>query len=176
MKFEEAERLAADWANARPVVAAFVFSLVQDYHETEEILSKVAVVLVRKYSTSEPIQSFTSWAMKIARYEILNAQRAYARDRHQFSDVFVEEMSAICNEAVAEMDPRMLYLEECLKRVQGRARQALVLRYTAGMKPAKIAESLKVSGGAVRILLTRTRNALRSCVERRLAEERGKDE
>ena len=171
INYEQAEKLAGDWTKAQPTVAAFVFSLVRDYHITEEILSRVAVILVRKYDTYNPQLPFTHWALRIARYETLKYRRSDVRDRHQFSSELMEEMSMLCDAVVDEMDPRMSYLEECLKRIQGRARQALVLRYVADLKPAKIAESLQVSNGAVRMLLSRTRDALRSCIERRLNEE-----
>lgn len=171
MNFDQAEKLAAAWTKVQPMVTAYIFSLVKDYHSTEEILSQVAVILVRKYDTYDPKQPFANWAMKIAQFEILKFRRSYARDRHQFSSELVEELGMLCDEAIAEMNPQMRYLEECLKRIQGRARRALVLRYVADMKPANIAESLQLSNGAVRMLLTRTRDALRSCVERRLNEE-----
>lgn len=171
MNYEQAEKLAAEWTKVQPAVTAFIFSLVKDYHVTEEILSQVAVILVRKYDTYDPGQSFSSWSIGIAKYEILKSRRSYARDRHHFNDELIEQMCVLSEEVAGEMNPRMLYLEECLKRIQGRARQALTLRYIADMKPAKIADSLQVSGGAVRMLLTRTRDALRSCIERRLTEE-----
>ena len=176
LNYDQAEKLAAEWISAQPTVATFVFSLVKDYHVTEEILSRIAVVLVRKYDTYDPKLSFISWAMGIAKYEILNSQRLYARDRHQFSGGLIEKMSEFCETSSDEADPRMLYLEECLKRIRGRARRTLTLRYTAGMKPAQIAKLLQISGGAVRVLLSRTRNALRSCIERRLIEEGGNRE
>jgi DNA-directed RNA polymerase specialized sigma24 family protein len=43
--------------------------------------------------------------------------------------------------------------------------------YRGGLKTDDVAAALSMSGGAVRTLLSRVRESLRTCVERRLLEE-----
>ena len=58
---KEVENLAAHWTGAQRTVAAFVRSLVIDFHESEEVLQRVAVALVRKYGQYDPGRPFLPW-------------------------------------------------------------------------------------------------------------------
>ena len=129
LNFDQAEKLAAEWTKVQPIVATFVFSLVKDFNAMDEILSRVAVTLVRKYGSYDTKQPFLNWSMGIAKYEVLKLKQFQARDRHQFDGDLIEDMCSLCDEVADEINPRMLYLEKCLKQVQGRARLALTLRY-----------------------------------------------
>ncbi len=171
---DQSERLAQLWTEAQPTVAAFIASLVPDFHQTEDILGRVAVVLVRKFDDYDADQPFVPWVLGIAKYEVLKARRTKAIDRHVFSEQIVERIEATCERMAVELSPRRQLLRECLKFVHGRARRALELRYVDDLSPPTIAERLEIGDGAVRTLLHRTRVKVRDCIERRLAGEVGR--
>jgi RNA polymerase sigma-70 factor (ECF subfamily) len=62
-------------------------------------------------------------------------------------------------------------LRECLEGIQGRARESIDLHYRDGRSRAEIASRLEMTEDGVKSLLRRTREALRRCVEQRLAQE-----
>lgn len=169
MKQQDNERLAACWTAAQPAVGAFIGSVVPNFHQAEEILQRVAVVLVRKFAEYDPRLSFVAWAISVAKYEILYFRRQHATDRHYFDTQTIEKIAAGHERLEREFSPARQALRECLKKVQGRARQAIELRYGQDVKPAALAESMGVGAGAARMLLMRTRMAIRDCVERRMA-------
>ena len=55
---------------------AFIYALVHDHHHTDDLMQEVAVVLWKRYDTFEEGTNFAAWAMKIARYTVLNWRRA----------------------------------------------------------------------------------------------------
>ena len=167
---EASERLAILWTKAQPFVAAYITSLIPDFHRAEDVLQQVAVILVRKFDQYDPAQPFLPWALGIARREVLKQQRQRARDRHVFSDDFAETLGAVCEEMAGQFDGYRQKLAECLKQLDDRARIALNLRYSHDIQPAAVAERMSLSPGAVRVLLHRARSALRTCIERRLRE------
>ena len=67
------EQLTVQWAQSQPLIAAFISSLVPDFHDADDILQNVAVVTVRKYEQFDPNRSFVAWAIGIAKNEIWNA-------------------------------------------------------------------------------------------------------
>ena len=94
MKQTDNERLAAYWTQAQPAVAAFVGSVVPDFHQAEEILQRVSVVLVRKFLEYDPRHSFIAWAICVAKFEILYFRRQHATDRHFFDTEIIEKIAA----------------------------------------------------------------------------------
>lgn len=169
MNQKENEQLAARWTAVQPVVGAFIGSVVGDFHQAEEILQRVAVVLVRKFAEYDPKQSFAAWAISVAKFEILYFRRQHATDRHYFDTQTIEKIAAGHQKLEKEYSSARQALRECLKKVQGKARQAIELRYSQGVKPAAVAQSMGMGAGAARMLLMRARLAIRDCVQRRMS-------
>jgi RNA polymerase sigma-70 factor (ECF subfamily) len=71
---DKSEQLTVQWAQSQPLIAAFISSLVPDFHDANDILQNVAVVTVRKYEQFDPNRSFVAWAIGIAKNEILKYQ------------------------------------------------------------------------------------------------------
>ena len=95
-----------------------------------------------------------------------------ARDRHVFCDELVQDISEEYEEMSLELDHRRQVLTQCLDQVEGRGKKALQLRYFDDLKPAEIAERMRMAAGAVRVMLHRVRAAIRKCMERRNGELR----
>ena len=169
MDQERNEELARLWAGAQRAVGAYILSLVPDFHEAEEILQRVAVVLVRKFEQYDSKVPFVAWAIRVAQYEVMYHRRQRATDRHVFDDQLMERVTEAHVRLAEEASPAEEALRECLKRVTGRSRQAIDLHYGEGLKPAAVAEKLGVGAGAARMLLLRVRALIRECVEARLA-------
>lgn len=68
-----------------------------------------------------------------------------------------------------ELELRSLFLGECLGRLSPREQELLRLRYHEGLQPSTLAPRLRLSPGAVRVALTRIRQALRTCIEAKLS-------
>ena len=59
-------------------------------------------------------------------------------------------------------------LRECMRRLKGRAREVLELRYELSLRRVAIAERLGMAESGVKSVLVRARRTLRDCVEARL--------
>ncbi len=170
MQLSESEQFAVLWTKAQPTVSAYVSSLVPNFHQAEDVLSQVAVTLVRKFHHYDPDRPFVNWAIGIARFEVLKCRRTWARDRHVFSNDMMDEIGEVFQEMAEELDGQRKVLHQCVEQVQGRSRRVLQMRYFDDLKAAEIAERMSMATGAVRVLLHRVRNAIRKCMERRITE------
>lgn len=163
-----AELLAIEWTKAQPNVAAYISSLVPDFHQAEDVLHQTAAVLVRKFDDYDSAQPFIAWAMGVARLEVLKHRRNHATDRHVFSDALVDKVEAAYTRLAEDDGDRRRALGLCLEETEPRERELLRLRYAEDIAPAELAPQWDMSPGAMRVLLHRTRTSLRECVERRL--------
>jgi RNA polymerase sigma-70 factor, ECF subfamily len=103
------------------------------------------------------------WLLGIAR----NLLREHIRDVRRRREVGWTEL-CLELETVWPMadvaDDKLIWLPECLVELGPSARQAIELHYRTGQKLVDIAELLRRSEGAVKLLLHRARQALRDCL------------
>jgi RNA polymerase sigma factor (sigma-70 family) len=96
------------------------------------------------------------------------------KKRPKFVDEeLLEKITALHGEMVDELENVRRALELCLRKVDGRRREALALRYGENLQPSAIAQMLGSSATAISNLLTRVRSDLRSCIEHRLRQMEG---
>jgi RNA polymerase sigma-70 factor (ECF subfamily) len=163
------EQLARLWTESQPVVASYIFSLVPDFHQAEDILQQVAVILVREFHKFDATRPFLPWAMGIAKNTALKSRREVARDcTYLLEDSLIERVQA----AFAEKSERWMAvrhaLKNCLSHQQQRTREVLQWRYSHDLKPQEVARRMGITPGAVRVMLHRARGALRECIQRKL--------
>ena len=96
------------------------------------------------------------------------ARRRHARDFLSYQADLLERISEAYEELAPEFEDRSRALRECLRTVRGRAGELLRLRYEESLKPDSIAARVGMAVVAVRVMLSRTRAALRGCIERKL--------
>jgi RNA polymerase sigma-70 factor (ECF subfamily) len=163
----KSEQLARYWTEAQPVVAAFVFSVVQDFHLAEDVLQQVAVVLVREFERYDDSRPFLPWALGIARNQALKARRDTAREAKQLlGDSVLDEIQAAFHECEDSFLVIRRVLRMCLEKQPGKIRELLKWRYGDDLKPGDVASRMGLTSAAVRVMLHRTRETLRKCIRR----------
>jgi RNA polymerase sigma-70 factor, ECF subfamily len=167
VKPDDVEQLTVQWTSAQPAVAAFIRTLVTDSHASEEVLQRVAVTLVRKYEQFDASRPFVAWALGFAKLEVLMYLREKKFERLVFDNALVEQIAEGCQRAALDERPVTQFLGECVEELDGRARRAIQLRYGGNLRTAQIAREMRLSDGAVRMLLSRARTLLRECIEAR---------
>jgi RNA polymerase sigma-70 factor, ECF subfamily len=165
MEMSDQERFTQLWTQAQPTVAAYIHSMVPSFHDAEEVVQRVAIVLLRKFSEYKPELSFTKWAIGVARFEVLSMKRSHARSFLTYRTDLVDVISDVYQEMEPELTVRSHALQECLQSVQGQAREVLKMRYEEALTPKIISEKIGMTAGAVRVMLLRIRSTLRQCVQ-----------
>lgn len=156
------------WVQAQPTVAAFLHSCVGDYHEAEDLLQEVSLVLHKKFADYDSNRPFLPLALGVARNEVLNSRRKHARNVLSYQQPVLDKVLAVYVELAPELDQRLHALRGCLGKIQGRSADALRLRYERNLKPEAIAAQMNLKPVAARVLLSRAREWLRGCIERTL--------
>ena len=162
------EQFTRRWTEAQPIVAGYINAVVPDFQEAEDLLQEVAVILLRKFPEYDAQRPFVAWAIGVAKHEVLMARRHHARSFLSYQADLLERIGEAYEELAPEFEDRSRALRECLRSVKGRAGELLWLRYEESLKPNSISKRVGIAVVAVRVMLSRTRTALRECIERKL--------
>lgn len=162
------EQLTRLWTAALPAVSAYVHSLIPNWQQAEDVLQDAAVVVLRRFPEYDPTASFQGWVFGIVRRIALDSRRKVAVARIRFDADVVDLLAVSAAADVDHLAETRQALHACLQDVEGRAREALRLRYVDGLDYAEVATRLQLSGVAARKLVSRLHARLRSCIEARL--------
>ncbi len=167
---EQPQEFMAQFVHAERAIRALLLAATGDMNLVDDLMQNVAVALWKKWPEYNPERPFRVWALGVARIEILRWRRSAARNRIVLDIPLLDQLVGAADRAAEEADQRLPMLAECLDEVQGDAREVLNLKYTGGLRSRQIAEKMGKGVGAVEMILTRTRRALRECIKRKLSE------
>lgn len=170
---EQQEQFTRLWTEVQPSVAGYVHAVVRDVHVAKDLVQETALVLLRKFGQWDSSRAFLPWALGVAKLQILAHHRDAGRSRLVFDDKLLDAITESWGMVTAEMSDEQVALHECLEKLAPHAREVVRLRYYEDLQAAQIASRLGSTAGAVRILLLRIREQLRTCVERHLHSEGG---
>ncbi|XAM01394.1 sigma-70 family RNA polymerase sigma factor [Phycisphaeraceae bacterium D3-23] len=171
---QQRKDLAVLWTQAQPHIAAFVSSMVLDFHAAEDLIQQVAVAVAEQFEQYDPSRPFVPWAIGIARFKVYNYYRKVKRDKHVFDSEAIDGIARAYSELEPALDNRKQALDTCVQRVQGRAATVLEMRYVREMKPARIAQKMGMTANAVSVMLHRIRAALEKCIDQQMHHTDGK--
>lgn len=172
---EDRTRLAfARWTEAQPAVSAFVHAMLGDRSERDDVLQEVAMAVLESFDQYDQSRPFTPWAIGIARNVVLASVRRARRRPPALDPAAADALAGAVAEVSADERVRLAHLAECLRRLDARAREICELRYRGDLKPARIADMLRLQPNTVSKALQRAREQLRECIDDRVAFEEGR--
>ena len=169
-RYEEFLRV---FARDREQIFAYVFSLLPHRADAEDVFQRCSLLLWRKFGDFDRNREFLPWACGVAFYEVRNFLRSAERDRLQFSPELIEQLAECRPESLGRAGDRLAALKECLEQLRGADRELISVFYGSSERLTAFAAA---SGQALQTLynrLSRIRQALLKCVDRRLSLEGG---
>ncbi len=168
---EKSQQAIKLWTLAQPVVSAFVSSVVRDFRDRDDVLQSVAVAVFESIESYDATRPFIGWAMGVAKNQVGTYLREKYRHRMVFDQATIDALSIAFERNSTEGLRSLDFLQDCLQKLEGRARQVCQLRYENDLKPAAIAALVGMTPNNVAKSLQRVREQLRQCIERRAALE-----
>lgn len=161
------EKLARLWTEAQPVVGSYLLSLLPDFHQAEDVLQQVAVLLVREFEKYDASRPFLPWVLGIARNLAMKSRREAARSsKHFFGEALMDQIQAAFQEQPDSWASVRKALHHCLSEQPQKVLELLRWRYAFDLKPAEVARRMGITSGAARVMLHRARVVLRRCIRR----------
>ncbi|MBN1672793.1 MAG: sigma-70 family RNA polymerase sigma factor [Kiritimatiellae bacterium] len=151
------------------MLSGYIYAMVEDWDIVEETLQETAVFMANRWQDFTPGTNFTAWARTVARNRCREILRGTHRQRR------ISEALEACipeetwDEHGAYDAEKKKALIECLGALPEKSRRIMDLHYRAGKRGAEIAKILRQSVESLYMALSRIRQALKTCIEERLA-------
>jgi RNA polymerase sigma-70 factor (ECF subfamily) len=112
------------WTLAQPAVSAFITSVVRDFRDRDDVLQDVAVAVMESFGRWDAERPFVAWAIGVARNQVGLYLRRRRREQHvlEFDPETIDALQVAFSSAAEVGEPRLDFLHECLKSLEGRAR------------------------------------------------------
>lgn len=136
-----------------------------DPHEADDLMQEAFVVCAERLRAGEPLQAPGAFLRGVARNLLLGSRR---RDRRRPpTGQWLEAVEVFATEQPEAIeDGRIESLRRCVKRLQGRVRQAVEWHHLEGMPREEAARRLGIGLHGLKSLLSRAKESLRECVDR----------
>jgi RNA polymerase sigma-70 factor (ECF subfamily) len=149
-------------------IFSFIYSLVPDRNNAEELLQETSLVICEKFAQFKPGTNFIAWACQIALWRVRAARQKFARSKILFDERVLEQVVATSAMMHEELDQRHAALENCLQKLPAREREFVMTRYQSDGTVKQAAKQSGRSLGAAYKALGRIRKLLLDCVNRHL--------
>lgn len=165
------KQLVALLLKHRQRLFSFVFTLVQNRSDAEDILQEASMIMWEKFDDFRPETDFVAWANQIGFFCVQNFRRRQGRSKLLFDDSLLAKVAETAGELGEEIDRRHRYLRDCLTLLRPRDREMILARYAADGSVAQAAEIARRTLAATYKSLNRVRRSLSDCITQKLAAE-----
>jgi RNA polymerase sigma-70 factor (ECF subfamily) len=149
----------------------FILFKVPHPFEADEIFQETNLVIWRKCDQFQMGTNFLAWACQIATFEVLKFRDRNRRDKHYFSNEFIEQVGEAALDDAEHLEERRNALVACLGKLREKDRELIQYRYTPGETGKNLACRLGRPANSVYQSLGRIRRTLLECINRRLQAE-----
>ncbi len=156
------DRFCALWQDAESSLNAFIRMMAPNSSDFDDIVQETALTAFRKFESFDESQaSFSTWVRGIAKFEVLNRRRSYARSKIMFSSETIDLLEGTAFQVEEEKpDERLDQLKLSMGELDDAQRKMLEMKYIHGYDSERIGKELGISAGNARIRLMRIRDLL----------------
>src|SRR5215467_3194349 len=90
---ESRKRLMALMTRHQRQIFSYIYTLVPDRHDAEDLLQETSVVICEKFDDFEDGTDFVAWACQIAYWRIRYARQKYARSKVVFNQEILDAVA-----------------------------------------------------------------------------------
>jgi RNA polymerase sigma-70 factor (ECF subfamily) len=157
----------------RAALYGYIYACIRNHADAEDILQNVCVAVTESIAQLENEGGVLPWAREIARRRVLAHRRMGRREQPCDPELVLhlaEAADAVERERPASAEQSALMA--CLEQLPPQSRRLIAMRYDGSAADAReLARRFRRSVQSVYALVKRIKQALRACVERRLAAE-----
>jgi RNA polymerase sigma-70 factor, ECF subfamily len=168
---EQRKQLVALMTQHQRRIFSYIYTLVPDRYDAEDLLQETSVVICEKFDEFRPGSDFVAWACQIAYWRIRYARQKFARSKVVYQQELVDALAQTAAVMREELDERHEALAQCLQKLPQRDRELVLTRYEPG---SGVPEAAKRSGRSLEAAykaLARLRKLLFDCVTHQLASQ-----
>lgn len=163
----EVQRLFLQQTNR---LRGFILGLLPDRAAADDVLQEVFLIVTAKAAEFQGGTDFLAWARTIARLKVLEQRQRRFPAAGQLTDEAWDMLAQSAHEMDDFWDARREALERCLGELAPRAREVVQLRFSSErLSLENVALRMSWTVGSVKVALSRAKDVLWECVQRRMA-------
>src|SRR3974390_3074479 len=166
---ESRKRLMALMTRHQRQIFSYIYTLVPNRHDAEDLLQETSVIICEKFNEFEEGTDFVAWGCQIAYWRIRYSRQKFARSKVILDQNVVDAIAQTVSEMADELDERHEALANCLKKLPARDRDMVLTRYEPGCGVEEAARRSGRSLDAAYKALMRIRKLLLDCVTHHVA-------
>jgi RNA polymerase sigma-70 factor, ECF subfamily len=159
------EQFVQSFARVREELFAYVFSLLPNWSDAEDVFQQTSLVLWRKFGEFEPGSNFLAWACRVALFEVRNFQRVAGRNRLRFDESLMEQLAQERVVSTEINSRRRELLHDCIDKLSDDQRSLLLRTFEEETSVRELAHELHRAPQTLYNRLNFIRRALFDCVE-----------
>ncbi|MCA8958503.1 MAG: sigma-70 family RNA polymerase sigma factor [Planctomycetes bacterium] len=150
----------------------FLRAALRDDRHTDDLFQETLVQAWRHLDRYDRARSFGKWLRGIGMNLVREHRRRLARAPRQLDDAVLEILDSHCEAFHGHrhdtLDDELSSLRNCIERLPAHFRDAVLLRYTRGLRGTDLAQSLQITVENAKKRLQRARLLLLECVRQSL--------
>jgi RNA polymerase sigma-70 factor, ECF subfamily len=166
---ERRKQLVALLTQHQRRIFAYIYTLVPDRTDAEDLLQETHLVICEKFDDFEEGTDFVAWACQIAYWRIRYSRQRFARSKVVYHQELVDALAQTAATMQEELDERHEALARCLEKLPTRDRELVLTRYEPGSGVPEAAQRSGRSIEAAYKALARLRKLLFDCVTHQIA-------
>jgi len=149
---------------------AYVYSLVRNLADTEDILQDAFSKMVEKLDSYDPSRPFEAWAMGFIRLQVLKFKQSKARDHFPSIEFSDDILNTLSEDSIGDEETRIKredmfsIIEDGIKKLSPFSAQLIEMRYKRDMSNNEIAIELGKNVSTIGMGLTRARRELKDLI------------
>jgi RNA polymerase sigma-70 factor (ECF subfamily) len=155
-------------------IFAYIFTLLPNWHDSEEVFQEMSVVLWRAFRSFQPGTDFRAWAFKVAFNQVLTYRKLSKRAAVLPGPEVMEAIASEVSRDSATLDAQLAALAGCVEKLPPHSREILDRCYQQGARTRQVALEMGRPEGTIYKSLTRIRQWLFDCIQRSVAMEHGR--
>lgn len=145
----------------------FILALLPDTELAGDLLHEVFLLATEKAGQYREGTNFLAWVKAMARFKVLEAVRFRRSRAAVFSAEVIESLCEAAPDAGID-EAQIAAIRSCIDDLPKRSKTLIDLRYRLECKPAEIAQRIGWQAQSVSVELSRARDMLRRCLQRKL--------
>ena len=152
-------------------IYAFIFTLVHDHFNADDIMQETVTFMYRNFDKFEPGSNFAAWGMRIAHYRVLAFHKKQKNTRLHFDVELLDLIRAEADSIHDDINVRLEALQKCRAKLGKNDSEVIKMRYDLDVNIKNIAEYLGQSTHRIYRSVARIHDVLLRCVRKTLAED-----
>jgi RNA polymerase sigma-70 factor, ECF subfamily len=165
----QVERFVQLFARHQRGIHAYIWSLVPNRADSDDLLQETSVSLWRKWSEFDSQKDFFRWACGVAFIEVLRYRRQSANQRLWFSQELLETLAVEFAKESELLELRSVALGSCLDKLPEQDRRIIEAKYRDGVTMEILAQEFHKPSSTLYKRVARIRDCLYMCIEGTIA-------